>query len=205
LSEQLLELKEEWMPDRSETVGQAFELLLAWLNPDKERAAAEYVRLHQRFSKMFESRGCATPEDYADETFNRVGRQLLERKEIRTDNSVAYLDGVARFVLREQWHAPPREDIDEVAPDRLRQNESGELAELAEKERRQVCLDKCLDELPAESRALILEYYAEDKTLKIDTRAGIAERLGVAAGVLRNRIFKLRNALRGCVALCLAC
>jgi len=183
----------------------AFDALLSWLNPDKERAADEYVRLHRRLTKMFETRGSPTPEDCADESFNRVGRQLLDGKEIRTTNAAAYLEGVARYVLREQWSRPTQEDIDEVAPDKLTQNDPVELDHhREEKERRHACLEECLHELSAESRVLVLEYYAEDKTLKIDTRDRMAKRLGIAAGVLRNRIFKLRNTLRGCVAVCLA-
>jgi len=182
----------------------AFHALLAWLNPDRERAADEYVRLHRRFTKMFEARGCLAPEDCADETFNRVGRQLRDGKEIRTDNPAAYLDGVARYVLREQWSKPERADIEEVTPDKLAQNDPRDLDEHQEKEKRHLCLEECLRELPAESRVLVLEYYAEDKTRKIDTRDRMAKRLGIAAGVLRNRIFKLRNTLRSCVAVCLA-
>ena len=72
--------------DRSQSQGQAFHALLDWLNPNRDRAADEYVRLHRRLAKMFEARGCLTPEDCADETFNRVGSQLIEGKEIRTDN-----------------------------------------------------------------------------------------------------------------------
>jgi DNA-directed RNA polymerase specialized sigma24 family protein len=152
---------------------------------------------------MFEARGCLTPEDCADETFNRVGRQLIDAKEIRTDNPAVYLDGVARYVLREQWSKPAAEDIDEVTPDKLAQNDARKADEQQEK-KADACLEDCLDVLPAESRVLVLEYYAEDKTLKIDTRDRMAKRLGVAAGVLRNRIFKLRNSLRGCVVACLA-
>jgi DNA-directed RNA polymerase specialized sigma24 family protein len=182
----------------------AFQALLAWLNPDNERAADEYVRFHQRFTKMFEARGCLTPEDCADETFNRVGRQLAAGKEIRTNNPAVYLDGVARYVLREQWSKPAAEDIEAVPSEKLTQSDARELDDRQEQERRHTCLDECLQVLPAESRVLVLEYYAEDKTLKIDTRDRMASRLGIATAVLRNRIFKLRNNLRACVGACLA-
>ena len=80
----------------------------------------------------------------------------------------------------------------------------GNEIEVQEKERRQVCLDECLDKLSQESRLLVLEYYAEDKSLKSDTREQMAERLEIERGVLRNRIFKVRNKLRSCVVECLA-
>ena len=178
--------------------------LLVWLHPDRDCAGTEYVRLHRRLSKMFEARGCTTPEDYTDETFNRVAQQLTEGKEIRTVNPTAYLYGVARFVLREQWNKPSPQNIEEVSPEKLTRNDLHEAEDREHKERRHTCLDECLSEVPLESRLLVLEYYAEEKTLKIDTRSRLAKRLGVASGVLRNRIFNLRNSLRSCVAACLA-
>ncbi len=183
---------------------EAFERLLAWLNPDPERAAGEYVRVHQRLTKMFAARGCRRPEECADETFNRVAGQVFAGKEIRTDNPLAYLEGVARYVLREEWTKPAQNNLEELSTDKLAQNDSRKQDEVQEKERRQVCLDECLEKLSQESRLLVLEYYAEDKSLKSDTREQMAERLGIERGVLRNRIFKLRNKLRSCVVECLA-
>jgi len=190
--------------DRSQSQGQAFHALLDWLNPNRDRAADEYVRLHRRLAKMFEARGCLTPEDCADETFNRIGSQLIEGKEIRTDNPTFYINGVARHVLLEQWSKPVQEQIEDQPAEKLPQDNHREVNEKQEKERWHSCLEKCLQTLPQESRQLLLEYYAEDKTQKIETRSRMAKQLGVAAGVLRNRIFKLRNSLRGCVATCLA-
>ena len=186
-----------------ESQAPAFEALLNWLNPDRDCAGDEYVRLHRRFAKIFEARGCLRPEECADETFNRVGRQLLEGKEIRTDTPAIYLDGVARLVLREEWSKPTPEQI-EVSADRLPQDPDVEGSAKSEKERWHVCLETCLQHLSAESRQLLLEYYAEEKTRKIETRSRMARQLGVATSVLRNRIFKLRNSLRGCVTTCLA-
>ena len=187
-----------------ESQGPAFEALLNWLNPDRACAGHEYVRLHRRLAKLFEARGCFEPEENADETFNRVGRQLLEGKEIRADNPVIYLDGVARLVLREQWGKPVPERIEEICADKLPEDPNVEVSAKREKERWHVCLEMCLQQLPPESRQLLLEYYSEEKTRKIETRSRMARQLGVATSVLRNRIFKLRNSLRGCVATCLA-
>jgi DNA-directed RNA polymerase specialized sigma24 family protein len=187
-----------------ESEGPAFQALLSWLNPDRDRAGDEYVRLHRRLAKIFEARGCLRPEDCADETFSRVGRQLVEGKEIRTDNPSTYIDGVARLVLREQWSKPTPERIEEVPADELPKASNLEVTAKREKERWHVCLETCLQELAPESRQLLLEYYSEEKTRKIETRSRMARQLGVATSVLRNRIFKLRNSLRGCVSTCLA-
>ena len=184
--------------------GEALERLLAWLNPDPERAASEYVRFHQRLTKMFVARGCRRPEECADETFNRVARQVFAGKEIRTDNPVVYLEGVARYVMREEWAKPPQDDLEEFAASNLSEKNARGQNKLEEREGQQVCLDECLERLPQESRLLLLEYYAEDKRLKSDTREQMAVRLGIERAVLRNRIFKLRNKLRNCVVACLA-
>jgi DNA-directed RNA polymerase specialized sigma24 family protein len=186
-----------------ESQGPAFQALLNWLNPDRDCAGDEYVRLHRRLAKIFEARGCLGPEECADETFNRVGRQLLEGKEIRTDNPAIYIDGVARLVLREQWSKPNAQRIDEIPPDQMPEDPNVEVSAKREKERWHVCLEMCLQQLPPESRQLLLEYYSEEKTRKIEIRNRMARQLGVATSVLRNRIFKLRNSLRGCVATCL--
>lgn len=190
--------------DKLKSQGPAFQALLNWLNPDRDCAGDEYVRLHRRLAKIFEARGCLRPEECADETFSRVGRQLLEGKEIRTDNPPIYIDGVARLVLREQWSKPAPERIEEVPADKLPQDPNLEVSAKHEREKRHVCLETCLQQLSPESRQLLLEYYAEEKTRKIETRNRMARQLGVATSVLRNRIFKLRNSLRGCVATCLA-
>ena len=187
-----------------ESQGPAFEALLDWLNPDRDCAGNEYVRLHRRLAKIFEARGCQRPEECADETFNRVGRQLLEGKEIRADNPTIYIDGVARVILREQWSKPAPELIEEVPPDKLPEDPNVDVSAKREKERWHVCLEMCLQQLPPESCQLLLEYYSEEKTRKIEIRGRMARQLGVATSVLRNRIFKLRNSLRGCVTTCLA-
>jgi DNA-directed RNA polymerase specialized sigma24 family protein len=182
----------------------AFHALLDWLDPNRDRAGDEYVRLHRRFAKMFEARGCITPEECADETFTRVGRQLLDGKKIRSNNPTVYLDGVARNVLREQWRKPPAEPFEEVSPDELTRDQRIEIDELVINEKRHTCLEECLRTLPKTSQSILLEYYAENKSRKIETRNRMADRLGIAASVLRNRIFKLRNSLRGCISECVA-
>jgi DNA-directed RNA polymerase specialized sigma24 family protein len=178
--------------------------LLGWLDSDPERAAVEYVRLHRRLTGMFESRGAVSPEECADETLKRVARHLREGKAITTDKPAAYIHGVARYILLEQSSKPAPAELDDVPSHKLIQNDPWQLPDGDEKERRHNCLDECLLELSEESRLLVLEYYAEDKSLKINTRDQIAKRLGIASSVLRNRIFKLRKILRGCVAACLA-
>ena len=183
--------------------GEAFELLLGWLHTDRTVAATEYVRLHAGLTKMFESRGCIGPHDCADETFNRVARQLSDGKEIAAEKPAVYLYGVARYIVREQWVKPKHDDIDEVQPEKLVHDGERVAEELSEQKEKDDCLDDCLNDLPEDSRLLVLRYYSEDESSKKDTRDRMARELGIASGVLRNRIYKLRNILRDCMYNCL--
>jgi len=189
-----------------------FELLLAWLDPGIEHSADAYLGVHKRLTSIFINKGCSAPEELADETLNRVARQLADGKKIGTDNRFAYLYGVAKNIRSEywrRWENRKREDLkQEGDPNSFKSLvRIGSIAaskETEERERPLHCLDECLSHLPPESRLLMLEYYSEDKTQKIDTRDRMANRLGIASGVLRNRIYKLRNTLRPCVAECVA-
>jgi hypothetical protein len=49
----------------------AFDSLLACLDSDRDIAADRYLRLRRDLVRLFEWRGCSTPDDYADETINR--------------------------------------------------------------------------------------------------------------------------------------
>ena len=49
-----------------------FDLLLGWLDPDRERAADRYLKIQIRLIKIFTCRGCGDPEGLADITIGRV-------------------------------------------------------------------------------------------------------------------------------------
>ena len=66
------------------------------------------------------------------------------------------------------------------------------------------CLDRCLGELPADGRLLILQYYGAEGRARIDTRKRLAEALGVSESALRNRAQRLRDTLERCITHCLA-
>lgn len=189
------------MEDRPDQLSPRFEAVLKWLDPDRDRAAETRVLFHGRLTRFFLRNHCAVPEDLADQTFDRVGKLLLEGKNVPAENHEGYLNRVAFYVLQE-FRRKSRlvtqlpEDKPEPADPRPSADETDEGME---KERLQLCLDECLDRLPPESRIMLLEYYSEDKTLKIVTRDRIAKRLGIASGVLRNRIWRLRNDLRECI------
>ena len=81
---------------------EGLEALLAFLDPDRDRAGEKYQQIRQRLVKMFECRGLTPPEEPADETMDRVARRLAEGEHVRAGEPMAYFHGVARNVLRER-------------------------------------------------------------------------------------------------------
>jgi RNA polymerase sigma factor (sigma-70 family) len=179
---------------------EAFDMLLASLDADRERAAERYEMIRARLLKFFECRGCPQPEDLTDDTINRVTRRLYEGQQIWTAEPASYFYGVARNVLREYWASPEREfaTLDALPPahpyiDALKQQEID--SQRLHAERRLDWLVACLDQLPAESRALILDYYQGDHRERIRHRRQMAERLGIPPNALRIRVHRIRARL----------
>src|SRR5215831_14757133 len=77
----------------------AFDNFLASLDSDRDIAADRYLRLRRDLVRLFEWRGCSTPDDYADEAINRCARKIQLGEEIR--DVATYSIGVARMLLRE--------------------------------------------------------------------------------------------------------
>jgi DNA-directed RNA polymerase specialized sigma24 family protein len=175
---------------------EALARFLACLDPDSDRAGEKYESLRLTLMKFFDWRGAQFPEEYADETINRVIRKLDEGETFR--DIPTYCQGVARLVLLEKLKGPEsrRADFEElhhvalVAPDP------------EEKDEKQDCFERCLKELPVESRQLILQYYGDEKREKINRRLSMAERLGIPLNALRSRAQRIRNRLEECVNGC---
>ena len=55
----------------------AFDGLLAVLGRDRDVAADRYLDIRRNLVRLFEWRGCTTPEEYADETINRCARKPI--------------------------------------------------------------------------------------------------------------------------------
>ena len=179
--------------------GEAFSKLLARLDPDRERAGEKYEDLRRTLIKFFEWRGAPFPEEQTDETFNRVARKLNEGIEIK--NVGGYCYEVARLVCLEalKGNDRRRDPLGTNYPDTA----GADAADSAlERERLLDCLEHCLNRLPAESRALIVEYYQDEKRDRIERRKALAEALGLRREALANRAQRLRDKLERCVMRC---
>src|SRR5215813_2366731 len=175
---------------------EALARFLACLDPDSDRAGEKYESLRQTLMKFFDWRGAHFSEELADETINRVIRKIDEGETIR--DLPTYCHGVARLVLLEKLKGPEsrRADFEELPPAALAAPDP------EEKDERLDCFERCLKELPIESRQLILQYYSDDKRKKINIRLAMAERLGIPLNALRSRAQRIRNRLEECVDGC---
>jgi DNA-directed RNA polymerase specialized sigma24 family protein len=183
--------------------GEALAKFLACLDADAERAGARYESLRLALMKFFDWRGARFPEECADEAINRVIRKVDEGETIR--DIPTYCLGVARLVLLENRKGPDskRVDIEALSPNVLAAPGSPEPRGLSGPgDERQDCFDRCLGELPSESRQLILQYYSDERRQKIDRRQAMAERLGIPLNALRSRAQRIRNRLEDCVQRC---
>ena len=146
--------------------------------------------------EFFDRRGVPSADALADETLDRVARKLGQGEDIQ--HVRAYCYGVARHVHME-WQ-------------RERAVEGKVRAEVAHHwdrrdtslvEARVACLEQCLRDLPAESRDLILQYYAGEGEVHLAGRQRLAESLSVSYGALTTRAYRIRLQLEGCLRRCL--
>jgi DNA-directed RNA polymerase specialized sigma24 family protein len=168
----------------------AFDTLLGWLDPDREAAGRKYEEIRRRLVTIFDCRGCAEPEDLADETINRVTSKLAVIQSTFVGDPIRYFFGVAQRVLHEYWRRKPPAEVAPHEP--YDENVDKELA----------CLERCMQTLTAANRKLIVDYYRSEEQSTIDHRKTLAERLGIAMNALRIRAHRIRSSLENCVMSC---
>src|SRR5688572_487660 len=183
---------------------EAFDSLLYSLHPNRDHAGRLYESLRRKLLEFFEARGSHTPDEHADETFDRVMRRIAEGE--RIENPAGYCYGVARFVWKEASRRRSKEplELDEKVHIPTVVNDADHDLEATRElvERRLDCLDKCLNHLADETRDFIVEYYKDDKGVKIDQRKLLAERLNTTLNALRLRASRLRRELAKCTDNC---
>ena len=188
-------MKKDWV-----VTPQAFDSLLGWLDRDREQAGEKYEKIRLRLIKIFTCRGCAEADDLADETINRVTAKVAELVSKYTGDPALYFYGVAQKVHLEHVRSKPvMQELKQ--PNQTRDPRDSEAIDDLEQE--YACLERCMRELPSKNRRLVLEYYQEEKSAKIDHRKRLAEELGIALNALRIRAHRLRHQLQKCMETCL--
>jgi len=170
--------------------------LLGHLDPDAERAADAYQALRRVLVSFFTWRGAWVPDELADETLDRLAAKL--ERGLQVDDVRRFARGIARLVLLEFFRRPDVRALraDESELERLPAPAQPDPEPLRE------CLERCLAELPPESRDLILRYYVDQGRPKIENRRRLAEELGVSESALRNRAQRVRDRLERCTTGC---
>jgi len=181
-------------PSRHSTVSKpGFDRLLERLAADREAAALEYEMLRCRLVDFFDGRGAESPEALADETLDRMASKLEEGEVI--EHARAYAYGVAKRVFLE---AERRRGRAEAALRELRRAPIvGQTAVALEASI--ACLQRCLQELPAESRSLIVSYYEGAGEVHLKDRKLLAQRLGLPYTTLKTRAHRSRARLEECL------
>lgn len=178
--------------------------MLGLFSADRDQAAYEYEKLRDGLIRFFRFRGSSDPERLADETFNRVASKAELYEQANIPKPVNYVYGFARNILREQSRNPERSGVQlepahwtiQAAPD-ADADPDPDPDDLAYE-----CLTRCLEEIPARERRLILEYYSRERREKIALRKKMAEILDCRPEVLQMKIFRLKGRLRTCVEDC---
>jgi len=188
------------MPRESPVPPESFEEILAWLNPDREVAAAMYVQLRHDLAKIFTFRGCADPEGLTDEVFDRVAKKIEEVRPTYVGDPRLYFRAVANNLVKEDLKkAKTQVSLEGTELREPTTIESGE----DNAEDMEECLRSCLQKLSAENRKLIVEYFAKEKQAKIDHRSELAQQFRISVENLRVKVYRIRVSLQGCIERCL--
>lgn len=163
---------------------------LTLLDQDVSVAAQRYERLRLKLIRLFEWRKCLGPEDLADMTIDRIVRRLEEGVELGSKDVERYSSGVAHNLFLEQLREYRRRD-DNARPSQL----EWLLSQHTTTELNLQTLERCLGELPADERELILRYYCGDHAQRIRNRSALAVEMGLSPGNLRIKAFRLRTKL----------
>lgn len=172
----------------------SFDEFLTVLDPNRDLAGQKYEALRIRIVKFFEWRACRFPDDLADETLDRVMRKAAEGELI--DDHASYCYGVARFVYLEDVKQRSKEQAVVIE---MPVNQSIE----EDEDVRLKCLEQCLEKLTGSNRAIILQYYRDERQAKIDHRKRIAERFNISVNALRIKTLRIRTKLEECIVKCL--
>ena len=169
---------------------EAFNKLLAWLDPDKNKAAERYQRIQFRLIRIFAAKGCVDPETLADETLNAVCIKIDWLLANYSGNPDLFFFGVAKKIYLEQ--IPKKVPAIPVVPDNT------------EIEIRCGCLEQCLKTAASpEERGWVLRYHDGEGRQRIENRKRLADELGISINALRIRVFHIQARLRPCIEDCL--
>ena len=170
--------------DHSSPTPETFAKLLLWLDSDRDKAGEKYERIRHRMIRIFAAKGCWEAEDMADQTINVVASKIDGLLESYEGEPALYFYGVGKNIFLEWRKKNPPPSVPFPSPDS------------SETERLHGCLDRSLQEIPAEDRKLVLEYHEGEKRARIDNRKRLAQELGISSNALRVKVCHIHFRLR---------
>lgn len=196
-------------PARSSLHPQSWDDLYDFLDPQRpERPEADRdafaevrcVEIRRKLACFFAARGCADAEDLAIDTLLRVAAKCREVDCSGFADRTGYFYGVARNVLHEwQRHVSADASTRESCRTELARLSLPDTHAWAEKEAVHRDLVVCLAKLTGRARSLILSYYAEERTAKIEHHRALAAEFGKSVNSLRIEVHRIRKAVRECL------
>ena len=177
-----------------------FDTLLGFFSTDREEAGEIYEEIRKGLFRFFEFKGCNDPDLLADDTINRVALKIDAFDPAKNVKPATYFYGFASNVLMEYRRIAGRSVSITENEYLLPTTESGSDSPDVESE----CLQKCLANLPADERELIVEYYCCERQDKLILRKQMSEKFKCSAAALYTKIFRIKGVLRGCMKNCLA-
>lgn len=188
---------------------QGLNKLLLQISSNQEVAAQKYNETRQKLIKFFEYQNCAFPEEQADETINRLIKNIEEKDIITYENIGKYCYSIAQNVLKEYWrkkekHPQSLEDSLQnvtlfIDPNKVEK----EVEKRVQKERSLECLEMCLEKVEQTDKDLLYEYYQQQGRQGIESREAIAKKMGLPLNNLRVKIYRLKEKLEQCINNCL--
>ncbi|MCY7376349.1 MAG: hypothetical protein LH472_10315 [Pyrinomonadaceae bacterium] len=197
----MAESKKNWAITAS-----AFERLLTWLDAGENSDGRNYLEMRRRLVYYFDRKNCLTPDDFADETLNRVARRLEETETIESETPAKFCYITARFVFMESLRGTDKKSV--PLDDVLRQSKANQFAAAERDEEKEIkekmldCLEHCTGELEAANRDIIVGYYYGEERIKIENRRALAGKLGISTNALSIRACRIRDKLELCIGKC---
>ena len=183
---------------------ESFEILLTWLDQDRDEAWKKFEAIFERLIKIFSWNRRRNVEDLAHEVVTRVEPKVPRLiEEGYSEDPALYFYGTAYNLVREDrrndmkfTEFDPESGLGGIAdPVYSDQIDAAEV--------RLKCLDHCLEKLTDIDRAIILAYYACEGKTKLADRRQVAQTFGLSRSALWTRVSRKRTFLAECLRECL--
>jgi RNA polymerase sigma factor (sigma-70 family) len=191
---------------------ESWDALYDFLDPDRasktgpDRNAAAEARCQEITRKLvlfFAGRACGEAEDLTAETILRVAGKAGQIARSPGMDPLAYFFGVARNVHLEWLRDARRETTRRESAVRdpgffpIPDARAWRNDELVHR-----CLERCMATLGRAARRLVISYYSDDKTAKIERHRQLAAEFGKSVNALRIEVHRIRKVLRECMSGC---